>query len=298
VRCWVRAIQLLRNPLVAGAALLALQSGTNGMSMVAPQNGTLVVMIPTSEGLVVSADTRHTMFGVTCDSDTKLYFPKNSDRTVVTVTGTANFLAVKLPFVSDPCEEIARSPVLLSVPKIVLAYLEEKDATAETLSLAELAQRCMARTQGLLEFPPMRERYIGGEIYHVVVASYDADKRETAIRSFTMNLPTATQMKADQHTVANYRMSDVPDWRAYGQGQYMVDNVLNGVGRKFVGSDYDEFLKAKTVSEVTVELAARVTRNLVEATSKTSELLPITTGVGGAIHTYLIDGKSAPKEMK
>jgi hypothetical protein len=110
-------------------------------------------------------------------------------------------------------------------------------------------------------------------------------------------LPTATQIQANQQVVANYVMSGPPDWQAFGQGQYLVDNVLNGVGKKFVDTAYQELLKTKSISEVTAHLAVRVTRNLIDATSKTSELLPITTGVGGPIHTFLIDGKSGPKEM-
>jgi hypothetical protein len=44
-------------------------------------------------------------------------------------------------------------------------------------------------------------------------------------------------------------------------------------------------------------LAKLIAENLIEATSKTSEIVTITSGVGGPIHTFLLNGAEA-KELR
>lgn len=285
---------------IRAAFLLAIISphpSAAGADMIEAQTGTLVMMIPTRDGLVVAADTRHTLLGVSCDNDSKIYFPKRPAGTVVTVTGTGNFLAVKQPFVSDPCEEIAQSPVLLSIPPIVTAYLEEKNVTAANVQLAELAERCVARLKLLFSNPFLAGQYVGKTVFTVVVGSYDPEKRLSAIRSFTVDLPTATQIAVNTDVDAQYALPNQPDFRAFGQGQYLVDHVLNGVGKQFVDAKYEEFLKKKSISDIDAKFAADVAVNLIEATSKTTELVQIPSGVGGPIDVFLI-GSNGPERLR
>ena len=293
----------MKTRILIGAALLiaatmrypiAARAGT-----AEPQVGTLVVIIPSNSGLVVAADTRHTLLGISCDNDTKIYFPKKPSGTVVTVTGTANFLEVKQPFVSDPCDEIARSPVLLSIPPIVTSYLEEKDTTAANVQLADLADRCVTAVRRLfMANPAIIERYVGKNIFHVVIASYDSDRHSSFIRSFTVDLPTVTQIAANTGIVAQYGLSDQPDFRAFGQGGYLVEHVLNGVGRQFVDDKYGEFLGKKAVNEIDAGLAAHVARNLIEATAKTTELISIPSGVGGPIDIFLLGSNGRAERVR
>ena len=76
---------------ISGLPAAAFETGIGGSF------GTLIVGVPTSDGLVIAADTRRTMNGLACDFGTKLYVPKNLPSTVFGFTGLSGFYAIK-PF--------------------------------------------------------------------------------------------------------------------------------------------------------------------------------------------------------
>jgi hypothetical protein len=55
-------------------------------------SGTLVVLVPSADGLVVAADSRTSVFGATCDSQYKITELMRPRRTVVVVTGDTAFI--------------------------------------------------------------------------------------------------------------------------------------------------------------------------------------------------------------
>ena len=88
----------------AGAVLGRAESGP-----VPPlsSGGTLVLMVPSNNGLVVAADSRTTVVGVNCDGQFKIREPTHPSRTIVTVTGVGTILDAP----SQPVPLLAPSPM-------------------------------------------------------------------------------------------------------------------------------------------------------------------------------------------
>jgi hypothetical protein len=258
-------------------------------------DGTLVLLVPTKAGLVVAADTRHTMLGVSCDNESKIYVPNNPPATVAVVTGLANFLAVKQPFGPDPCKDIADGIPLLSVPPIVLQYLEANSATAREANLDELAQICLNRVVKVLaNMPRLDLEFNERPIFTVGVATFYNDTGTTLIRSFEIWFKNS-EVVARQGLGDEYRSTDRPDLFAFGQGGYLKKQVLRGPGRQFVGPEYETFSGLPSIGDVDVKLASDVAVNLIEATSKTGDIVPLPTGVGGPVDVVLISNSNPQK---
>lgn len=256
-------------------------------------------MIPTKDGLVVAGDSRHTLMGVSCDNDSKIYIPQRPPGTVATVTGTANFLAVKQPFGDDPCKDIAEGIPLLSIPPLVLTYLEGQNAPVGELDLNELARQCVERlTRLFVGDPNLAAQYRGRQIFTVAIASYDAETKTSAVRSFEVSLSADGIISVKDGLAANYGAEDKPDFCAFGQGGYLREQVLRGPGRKFVGPDYQTLSDRPSIADVEAELASDMGANLIEATSKTADLVPIPTGVGGPLDVYLISSHRVPERLR
>ena len=211
------------------------------------------------------------------------------------VTGLANFLAIKQPFGSDPCKDIAEGIPLLSVPPIVLQYLETNNVTAREVKLEELARICLDRVVRVLaSMPQLGAEFNERAIFTVGVATFYSDTGTTLIRSFEI-------WRADSKVVvkwglgAEYRSTDKPDIFAFGQGDYLKEQVLHGPGRHFVGPEYEALSKLVSIADVDVKFASDMAVNLIEATSKTANLVRIPTGVGGPVDVVLISNSSPQK---
>jgi hypothetical protein len=263
------------------------------------QSGTLIMLIPSAEGLVVAADTRHTTNGVSCDFDTKLFTPKNLKSTIFGFSGTATFLAVKQPFGPDPCADVRDGYPLLKIEPIVREFLEKEDTPVSKINLTKLGHLCMDAVVKLFTNMPIDRRiYVERKnILTVVLGSYDGATQTSFIRSISIDMPTESQIAVNLATDNAYILTGTPDWRAFGQGGYLVEHVINGVGKQFIDPNYEDFTKITTIGNVSATLAAAVAENLIDATSKTTNLISIPSGVGGKIDIFLLD-KNEAKRLK
>jgi hypothetical protein len=266
-----------------------------GSGAVFGQSGTLIMLIPSAEGLVVAADTRHTTNGVYCD--TKLFTPKNLKSIIFGFSGTATFLAVKQPFGPDPCADVRDGYPLLKIEPIVRGFLEKEDIPVSKIDLTKLGQLCMDAVIKLFTNMPIdRSIYVERKnILTVVLGSYDGETQTSFIRSISIDMPTESQIAVNLAADNAYMLTGLPDWRAFGQGGYLVQHVINGIGKKFIDANYEEFTKKAAIGNVSATLAAAVAENLIDATSKTTGLISIPCGVGGKIDLFLLDQKEAKR---
>jgi hypothetical protein len=258
--------------------------------------GTLIVGVPTADGLIVAADTRRTVNGLACDFGTKLYLPKNLQSTVFGFTGLSSFYAVKP---SSTCSEIESSPVIFSIEPVVRSFLERQTVSIRQLDIVALANECVA---AFIQFITMSGPFIDRpalvartSIFTVVLAAYEPEARTSIMREISIRMPNPTQLSSDQSVFVSHDANGKPDWTAFGQGQYLVGHVLNGPGRQFISKRYNEFEGAETIAGVDSDLAVEVAETLIEATSKTSEIVPIPVGVGGRRDVYLLSSNGTKK---
>jgi hypothetical protein len=94
--------------------------------------GTLVLFIPTKDGLVVAADSRSninlgTAIPRHCDTAIKIIPLKNHDRAVITVAGTDKSYALNGAKLPDLCKYLQSAVPILDMPQIVANYLDAKN---------------------------------------------------------------------------------------------------------------------------------------------------------------------------
>lgn len=87
-------------------------------------SGTLVVMVPCQDGLVVAADSRTTVAGIYLDVRDKIIVPGSPPHTVATVTGTGEIIASTTKRPDDLEAYLANAPRLMDLHSVVRRQLE------------------------------------------------------------------------------------------------------------------------------------------------------------------------------
>lgn len=110
---------ILKQPLISQLLmLLGFSCSLAGSVVAAPSDlqplslsGTLVIMVPSKEGLIIAADSRISAGKAFCDGNYKIVHLNKPARSIATVTGNGLFVANPGPEVKDLCEYVKRAPV-------------------------------------------------------------------------------------------------------------------------------------------------------------------------------------------
>ena len=261
---------------------------------------TLVVIVPSADGLVVAADSRASVFGVSCDGQFKITDLRRPERTVVAVTGEAAFIRPPGAGVQDVCGYLKSAPRLLDISSVVKRYLERKEADPFKLSLDDLGAECVGEVERFRRgYPDALEEYAGREIFSVVIARYDPHSKDSVVLNFVVRMDAATRkVEAGRFTrVLISQQSRRGVW-SFGETDYLNKNVFGGVGRGFLTGDTVSFiLDVKPVSEARLDQAVAVATNMIEAASKTTRVVPSPSGIGGPIDIVLLGKKRHPEQI-
>jgi hypothetical protein len=266
-----------------------------------PAGGTLVVLVPSADGLVVAADSRTSIFGATCNSQYKITELTRPKRTVVAVTGDMAFIKPPDAGVHDVCAYLQSAPRMLDIPSLIKRSLERKNRDPFNLSLEDLGAECVQAVQRFRESSPLAlEPYIGRDIFSVVIASYDPRSKTSLVMNFVVGIDAAThRVEASRFT----RITIPPQNRrgvwSYGETDYLNQNVFGGIGRKYLsGATLDFILADQPVAEVRLDQAISTAANVIEAASQTTQLVPSPSGIGGPIDIVLLSQKRQPRQIQ
>jgi hypothetical protein len=260
--------------------------------------GTLIVGIPSAEGLVVAGDSRRTLNGLACDFGTKLFVPENLPSTVFGFTGLSSYSAIRP---SASCQEIETAPIVFDIEPTVRNFLQGHPSSIRDLDIVALADQCVAAFSRFVGTSgPLIDRaalVTRGFVFTVVLAAYEPDTRTSILREISIRLRSTSEIAAEQTGFDSYEPTGRPDGSSFGQGGYLTEHVLNGPGQQFLSDSYQRFKNARTIDQVSSDLAIQVAENLIEATSKTSELIQIPAGVGGHTDVYFLS-KDGTRKIK
>jgi hypothetical protein len=262
--------------------------------------GTLILAVPSRDGLVVAADSRSTVAGIHCDNAVKIVLPARPERVVATVTGQGTFLVPPGNIaISDLCMYVRRGPRLLDIQGVVKRYLEEKNIDLNVLEIMDLAQRCLNAVRDFqTTWPDALHSFAGHELFSVVLAGYDPKERLSVIRSFVVAV--LADLKPDIARTVDWRIAqdDAPEYFGFGETDYMNRQVFGGPGRGFLSETFIRFLTLKSVKDVDPDIAVEVATNLIEATAKTTGIIPAPTGIGGPIDVVLLGKESQTRQLQ
>jgi hypothetical protein len=109
--------------------------------VVAQANATLVVAIPTADGVIVAADSRAIINGQSCDDWFKIVEAKSPLHTVITVTGTRTFFPFQTWTGKEDCKFFRSVRPLYDIPTLVKAYVESNDIETIRSNLEDLGEK-------------------------------------------------------------------------------------------------------------------------------------------------------------
>jgi hypothetical protein len=253
--------------------------------------GTLVAMVPSKAGLVVAADSRASVAKRYCDNAFKIVELKKPARTIITVTGEGIFVPPPGPAVSDLCEYVKTTPGLLDIEDIVRTYLQTANREIAKVRTEDVGQQyTTAVRQFRASFPGALRRYVAREMFSVVMAGYDPKRKTATVVSFVVRIAAVT---LDPEVTKIRRTETRPETPrevlAFGETDYLNQHVYGGAGRQFLSKETIAFILAeKTVRETTLPEALAVAVDVVEATSRTTDLIPAPSGIGGPIDVVLL----------
>jgi hypothetical protein len=262
-----------------------------------PASGTLVVIVPSADGLVVAADSRTSVLGATCEMHDKITIPKRPKRTVIAVTGEVAFIQPPTARQSDVCGYMKSAPRMLDIASVVKRHLERKNIDLKKLALEEVGAECVGAVERFKElYPSALESYFGREVFSVVIASYDSKSKTAIVLNFVVRINPETH-HAEAARFARLTMTPLSRrgvW-SYGETDYLNQNVFGGVGRKFLTASTLTFILADApIAEARQDQALAVAANVIEAASRTTQLVHSPSGIGGPIEIVLLGQKRRP----
>jgi hypothetical protein len=266
-----------------------------------PAGATLVVLVPSADGLVVAADTRISILGAQCDGEFKITELATPARTVVMVTGDSIFIQPPGPHETDLCRYVATAPRTLDIAATIRSYLERNAANPENFSLADLGKACVQAVQRFQQANPQALRsYAGKEIFSVIVASYDPVSRVSMMRNFIVRIDAKTgEIQAARFAQIAISPQDRRGVWSYGETRYLEKQVYAGIGCQYLAaSTLDFILVNKPVSGTPLDQAVAAAVNVIQAASLATRVVPASSGIGGPIDVILLGRKPRPAPIQ
>jgi hypothetical protein len=263
---------------------------------------TLVVLIPTQEGLLFAADSRTTVrttvIEVSCDNAVKIFEPHRK-HTAITVTGHGKFLPDNILRLVAPCRYIKTTLPLLDIESLVQQELESGNgqlSQQEVLTLANKCKEAVAKYAfDYARFKPL-EPFRGNGIFRVVIGSYNPADHTFLIVTFEIAAGEDLTVQMGNFEWKPMSMEDGREAMLFGETSYVRQHVYNLASGL---EDFNAFMQSgKKVKDVTVAEAQAAAVNLIEATSRRTEEIPASSGIGGPVDVLLVNDKEKATRLR
>jgi hypothetical protein len=270
-------------PLVLSQVL----SGDAKMANFSSVGGTLAVIIPTRAGLIVAADKRTTPDGIYCDGVSKILLPKKEKPIAVVITGLASFRDTSGIPKSELCNVLATTPAPVDFGRQVALYIGSQSAGVARLDLQGVADAIYAEMQPFIAGGQFNKLF-GTRLALVNMADFEPETSVSNIKSLAIELGPNGEFRLQPAYYGRFELTDLPGMVPLGEGPYLRENVLSGAGRKFLDGSFEELQSKSRVNEISAELGSAVAVNLIDATSKTTDIIKPPTGIGGGVDCILL----------
>jgi hypothetical protein len=265
------------------------------IGLAAPARATLIVMIPSKDGLVVAADSRVGSSGIYCDHQLKILEPQHLERTIVTVAGTLAVMSNAYTPSSDPCKYYLTDQKLLDVQAVVLNSVDRSGArTGLDVDIFALASRCRKAVRDAEPREAGFNDYRGKLLFGVVIATYK--DRIAEARAFTIELDQklAPVMKrtfefkaADDEQGSIWAFGDADSYnQVMKQNRFLSDGT-----RKFINA-------GKPVKDTTTQEAEAVAIDLIHAAARVAAIARPPGDIGGPVDVVLLGAEPRPRRLQ
>ena len=255
--------------------------------------GTLVVAIPCREGLLVAADRRSTLRGEQVDGASKLEALNGSPATVITVTGTGEFIGDP-PAGQTAASWLANAPRKFDARLLLKTAIDRRERTLDPETLRGVADELVSEFRTFFgSYPPtLLGRYAGAELCRAVIFQCrDGNPLSRIIATFAVTISNSQQISAANEVVRIFASEEPFEVCKFGETEYVNEHVLAGRGRMSLSSKLTGLLTASSpVGAFPVADAEYVARGLIIAAEIASASIPIPSGsgIGGGMTVFLI----------
>jgi hypothetical protein len=266
-----------------------------GFSLLIPfrASATLVVFIPTNSGIVIAADSRHTIAGKFCDGETKIVVSPHSRLAAAAVTGQPEWYDRPALPGTNPCERFSKEVPVFDALRLVRGFLAEHPTWIQNQDLSNLRDRCVRELDAYFSSHPLAASSAGvGPVFVVLIATFDPKKHVSSICWFTVSVGGSLHKAlGSDPTFRTWALSDSETPVAVaGEKDFYEKYVDIGKGQRFI------LHKPKaTVSETDAGYGKSQATDVIRAASRIAAEMQIPLGIGGPIDVASLDGTSDVK---
>jgi hypothetical protein len=283
---------------LVGLVLLPVEAVTPSLMF---QRGTLIAVAPSKEGIVIAADSRSTIDGLYCDQTYKLIEVAGSNPTVVSVPGIGIVYSRPPEGTRDLCAWIKTGPRVMDVEHFAKEWMGRNPGSLTQAMLQRLGLESLEQMRGLVRHSPDAPKaYAGNNFYAIVVTRYDrqADVRYLGVVGARFN-PATNLPEVTDHVVWKFTKQSRGEAFNFGLFDYVPAHVLRE-GRQFALKYLAFNPGRRIVSEIPSYEAASALENLLDAASRTTQIVatPGGVGIGGATDVVLLTDADKPQRLK
>lgn len=250
--------------------------------------GTLVIAVPTREGLVVAADTRTSFGNLHCDDEHKIIDTKIA-RTIAFVTGGVRI--TDDPNNGNFCEFLKHTHIWIDFRHELKSFIDSNKKTAETLNLVDFGP---ALGQELLPVPNrLKAPFAGRQTSTVTVATYDLSTHRTWIRHADLYLSMQYMPQIWSESIRKYDLDDLMSPLIAGHTDIESLDILTQFFHS-PGETYNFFHWPKAVSQVDRRRAENAAADYICGVIATGNYPTI----GGNIDEVFIGKDGTPEHVK
>jgi len=290
-----RASIIVTAVFVTGGLLIPSSSNITRAQQVGLERGSLIVAIPTADGLVVASDSRGSMSGDRfCDDVVKILPLKHIPRTVIAVAGTERIF-IKEPTGTPACENNRRKP-MFDFLQLATDFLDSGEAIVSLHWFNKLRDFMLKRVRQSQRDAPDLSEACSTDGVAIVLASYEPKSKTAIVATFEICAEKPAQrVEILRQQWTEFHQEDPAYANATGTRDF--DLIQSGKAVQYVRSvDLTSYyiFSSKQISEVSSKDGLKMATILISATTELTNLPGHDKSVHGPIHAFLLNGQVAP----
>ena len=259
--------------------------------------GTLVVMAPSRDGLVVAADSRSLRANNrTCDTAYKIVAVKSAEPAVFAVTGLSKIHGHRPG--ADPCREPGMTA--LDLEETARQQLERHGLPATVAAMTRLGEASIAAAQRAQTLDPriahLYATYRGKRVHEIALGSYDTTRQEAVLARVAVRVSALGTLEVTDETyvrrigqqaerlLEHFGQSDYVNGPLLRHGQQHIRTVLRFLG---LNERLDQ-VQRKTVADTSADAAVHAAVNLIEGAAALTATIPAEAPIGGPVDVVLL----------
>lgn len=251
--------------------------------------GTLVLVIPTRDGIVVAADSRGAVRGQFYDGRKKLRVARTIPPIVFAITGAADFPNAIQPGI--PPEDW--SYAFRSHETVSSCLLQDREFVLTPGRVNDIGDALALSVGSFLTRSGKLEEFADRDICRLVVCQSDAATGDSLYGSVAISMGSTGTIGLSGARFERYLLDGYGCVERIGEGTYLNEVVLNGPGRQFLSNEALSLLTSPYwIKDIDSRAAVAIATEVIRAAECTNKLSPIPSGsgIGGPAMCLVLQG--------